>query len=87
MFPNNAAIFDELAAGHADVMMTDAVETRLQQRLHPALCAIHPDRPFDTSELAYLLPRDPALKAWVDQWLHMADETGERQQLLARWLD
>ena len=87
VFPNNAAIFDELVAGHADVMMTDAVETRLQQRLHPALCAVHPDRPFDTSELAYLLPRDPALKAWVDQWLHMADETGERQRLLAKWLD
>ena len=68
-------------------MMTDAVETRLQQRLHPELCAIHPDRPFDHSELAYLLPRDTALKAWVDQWLHMQDETGERQKLVAKWLN
>ena len=87
VFPNNAAIFDELVASHADVMMTDAVETRLQQRLHPELCAVHPDQPFDFSELAYLLPRDPALKAWVDQWLHIQDETGERQKLLAKWLD
>ena len=87
VFPNNAAIFDEIAAGHADVMMTDAVETRLQQRLHPGLCAVHPDQPFDRSELAYLLPRDPALKAWVDQWLHIQDETGEHQRLIAKWLN
>lgn len=87
VFPNNATIFDELVANHADVMMTDAVETRLQQRLHPELCAVHPDQPFNFSELAYLLPRDPALKAWVDQWLHIQDETGERQKLLAKWLN
>jgi len=87
VFPNNAAIFDELVAGRADVMMTDAVETRLQQRLHPELCAIHPDQPFDFSELAYLLPRDPALKAWVDTWLHISAETGEQARLLAKWLN
>ena len=87
VFPNNAAIFDELVANHADVMMTDAVETRLQQRLHPELCAVHPDQPFDFSELAYLLPRDPALKAWVDQWLHIQSETGEETRLLAKWLN
>ena len=56
-------------------MLTDAVETRLQAKLHPELCAIHPDAPFDFSELAYLLPRDVALKAFVDQWLHIAQET------------
>lgn len=87
VFPNNAAIFEELVANRADVMMTDAVETRLQQRLHPELCAVHPDQPFNFSELAYLLPRDPALKAWVDQWLHIQAETGERQRLLAKWLN
>ena len=87
VFPNNAAIFDELVAGRADVMMTDAVETRLQQKLHPELCAIHPDQPFDFSELAYLLPRDPTLKAWVDHWLHISTETGEQARLTAKWLN
>lgn len=87
VFPNNAAIFEELVANHADVMMTDAVETRLQQRLHPELCAVHPDQPFNFSELAYMLPRDLALKAWVDHWLHIQAETGERQRLLAKWLN
>ena len=87
VFPNNAVIFDEIVAGRADVMMTDAVETRLQQKLRPELCAINPDKPFDFSELAYLLPRDPALKAWVDQWLHLQAETGEQGRITARWLN
>ena len=84
--PSNAAIFDELSAGRGDVMITDSVETRLQQKLHPQLCAIHPDTPFDFGELAYLLPRDPVLKAWIDQWLHIATETGEYSRLTAKWL-
>lgn len=87
VFPNNATIFDELIANRADVMMTDAVETKVQQRLRPGLCAVNPDQPFDFSELAYLLPRDPALKAWVDQWLHIQAETGEQRRLLAKWLN
>ncbi len=87
VFPSNAAIFDELVAGHADVMLTDAVETRLQQTLHPELCAIHPDKPFDFSELAYLLPRDPVLKAFVDQWLRISMGGGEYQALTAKYLN
>ena len=87
VFANNAAIFDEPAAGRADVMVTDAVETRLQQKPRPGLCAINPDKPFDFSELAYLLPRDAALKQFVDQWLHIQAKTGERGRLAAKYLD
>jgi cyclohexadienyl dehydratase len=87
VFGDNARIFDELVAGHADLMLTDAVETRLQQKLHPELCAIHPETPFDFSELAYLLPRDIVLKAYVDQWLHISAETGEYAKLTAKWLN
>lgn len=87
VFPNNAVIFDEILANRADVMMTDAVETKLQQKLRPGLCAVNPDAPFDFSELAYLLPRDPALKAWVDQWLHLQTETGEQKRIVAKWLN
>jgi cyclohexadienyl dehydratase len=85
--PTNLAVWDELIAGHADVMITDNVETRLQQKLHPELCAIHPDAPFDFGELGYLLPRDAALQQWVDQWLHIATETGELQRVTAKWLN
>lgn len=86
VFPNNAEIFGELVAGRADVMMTDSVETRLQQRLRPELCAINPDKPLDFGELAYMLPRDPVWKAYVDQWIHVMTETGERQRLAAKWI-
>jgi cyclohexadienyl dehydratase len=86
VFPDNATIFDQLVAGHADVMITDGVETRLQQKLHPELCAIHPDAPFTTAELGYMLPRDAALKFFVDEWLHEMDQSGQHARLVGRWL-
>ena len=86
VFPDNVTIFDRIVAGQADVMITDAIEARLQQRLHPKLCAIHPDAPFDFSEKAVLLPRDVALKAYVDQWLHQAIETGSFARANEQWL-
>lgn len=86
LFPDNARIFDELAAGHADLMITDSVETRLQQKLHPELCAVHPDAPFDFGELAYLLPRDVAWQQYVNQWLHLSNETGALRRAQDKWL-
>lgn len=85
-FPDNTRIFEELVAKRADVMITDSVETKLQQKLHPELCAIHPDQPFDYGELAYLLPRDIVLQQYVDQWLHLAMENGTWRTLLERYL-
>lgn len=87
VFPDNTRIFDALLAGQADLMITDATEARLQHRLHPALCAVHPDQPFDFSEKAFLLPRDMALQQWVDQFLHIERETGALAALIAKWLD
>ncbi len=85
--PDNTKIFDALADGAADVMITDASEARLQEKLHPgALCAIHPGQPFDFAEKAYWMPPDPALKAFVDQWLHIEKETGPFDALEAKWL-
>ena len=86
VFPDNAHIFEQIVAGKADVMMTDAVETRLQQGLHKELCAIHPDQPFNTTDIAYLLPRDLIWKAYVDQWINLINQTGERAELVAKWL-
>ena len=85
-FPDNTRIFDELVAGHADLMITDTVETKLQHKLHPDLCAIHPDQPFDFGELGYLLPRDIVLKQFVDQWLHITVETGVWRSRLDQYL-
>ena len=87
VFPDNVTIFDRIVAGEADVMITDAIEARLQQRLHPRLCAIHPEAPFDFSEKAVLLPRDAVLKAYVDQWLHQTIESGALARANEQWLD
>jgi chorismate mutase-like protein len=87
VWPDNVTIFDRIVSNDADVMITDAIEARLQARLHPQLCAIHPETPFDFSEKAVLLPRDAVLKAYVDQWLHQAIESGAFRRAHERWLD
>jgi cyclohexadienyl dehydratase len=84
---DNATIFDALVEGKADLMITDAVETRVQAKLHPGvLCPVHPNAPFDHSELAYWMPRDPIFAAYVNQWLSLLDLSGEHQAILARWM-
>lgn len=82
----NPETFQALLNNEADVMITDAVETRVQQRLHRELCSIHPDAPFNHTELACMLPRDATFQQYVNQWLTIEKETGERGKLLARWL-
>ena len=86
VYNDNVTIFDEIAKGNADLMITDASETRYQQKLHPGvLCAVHPEKPFDFAEKAYWLQRDAALKAFVDQWLHIAVEDGSFRKIYAAW--
>ena len=88
VYNDNVTIFDEIAKGNADLMMTDSSETRYQQKLHPGvLCAVHPDKPFDFAEKAYWLQRDGALKAFVDQWLHIAAEDGSFAKIYAAWFE
>src|SRR5262249_29635856 len=43
--PDNIPIFARIVAGEADVMVPDAIEARLQAKLPPKLCAVHPDAP------------------------------------------
>lgn len=88
VFNDNTRIFDEIAAGRADLMMTDASETRYQQKLHHGvLCAVHPDTPFDFAEKAYWLQRDPALQAFVDQWLHIMQQDGSFRAVVNKWFE
>ena len=86
--PDNVTIFEEIAQGRADLMMTDSSETLYQQKLHPGvLCAVRPDKPFDFAEKAYWLQRDFALKAFVDQWLHISIENGAFQKVYSAWFN
>ncbi|WP_035056781.1 transporter substrate-binding domain-containing protein [Andreprevotia chitinilytica] len=87
VYPDNVTIFKQIAEGKADVMVTDASETRLQQKLNPGLCAVNPDKPLQYGEKAFLLPRgDGVFKAYVDQWLHLAKANGEYRATVDKWL-
>ncbi|MEP6607185.1 MAG: transporter substrate-binding domain-containing protein [Burkholderiaceae bacterium] len=87
IFNDNTTIFDEILKGNADVMISESVETIVQQKLRPGLCAVNPDKPLQYGEMAWLLPRgDAAFKAWFDQWLHLAKASGEYDKIVARWL-
>jgi cyclohexadienyl dehydratase len=84
---DNTTIFDEILKGNADVMISESVETIVQQKLRPGLCAVNPDKPLQYGEMAWLLPRgDAVFKAWFDQWFHLAKATGEYDRIVARWL-
>lgn len=85
--PDNTRVFDEIVEGRADVMVTDATETRLQAKRHAGvLCAVHPDAPFDRAEKAYWFSRDDALKTSVDAWLARERADGSFAERARRWL-
>ena len=84
---DNASIFEEIAAGRADVMITDAIETRIVAREYDGLCATNPDAPFTQSQKAYLLPKDEAWKERVDEWLGEMEESGGKVEIFAKWVE
>lgn len=87
VYPDNVTIFKQILEGKADVMVTDASETLLQQKLNPGLCSVHPDKPFQYGEKAYMVPQgDATFQQYVDQWLHLARATGEFQSISDKWL-
>lgn len=87
IFPDNVTIFDEILKGNADLMISESVETMLQQKLRPGLCAVNPDQPLQYGEMAWLLPRgDATMKAWFDTWLHLAKASGSYRAIEQRWL-
>ncbi|GAB2792404.1 transporter substrate-binding domain-containing protein [Streptomyces daliensis] len=87
LHPENTTIFEEIVEGRADVMMTDASETRYQAKIHPELCSVHPDEPFTFSEKAYALPRgDEQFKEYVDQFVHLATHDGTYEKYEDEWM-
>jgi cyclohexadienyl dehydratase len=74
-------------SGRADVMISESVEALVQQKMRPGLCAVNPTKPLQYGEMAYLLPRgDVVLKAWVDQWMHLAKANGDYDRIVETWL-
>lgn len=86
LWEDNNTIFNEIIEGRADVMTTDASETRWAQKEHPELCAVHPDEPFSTTEKAFMLPLgDSTFQEYVDQWLTIAKRDGTYESAVKPW--
>jgi cyclohexadienyl dehydratase len=73
----NLTIFQKIVDGEADLMVTDGMETLVQERIHPELEAVNPKKPFNSFQIGYLIPKDAKFKAYVDKWLQarIADST------------
>ncbi len=85
--PDNNRIFDDIRSGRAELMLTDATETKWQAKQHPELCAVHPERPLSFSEKAYLLPRgDVVFQQFVNQWLHLRTHDGTYDRITTPWI-
>jgi cyclohexadienyl dehydratase len=85
VFPDNRTIFEEIRAGHADVMITDDVEAELQAHNYPGLCRAFPGM-LTHADKAILMPRDPDLVKAVNDWLAPAIAAGEPTRVLGRYL-
>jgi len=85
VFPDNRAIFDEIRAGRADVMITDDVEVELQTRRHKDLCRAFPGT-LTHADKAILMPRDPDLLAAVNRWLAGSIQSGVPGRLIDQHL-
>jgi cyclohexadienyl dehydratase len=77
VFPDNRAIFDEIRARRADVMITDDAEVELQTQRHPELCRAFAGT-LTRADKAVLLPQgDTPLAAEVNAWLSEAIRDAE----------
>jgi cyclohexadienyl dehydratase len=83
---DHRTLFDQLVSGKADVAVTDASETRYQQKFYPGtLCAIHPDRPFNAIQKAYLIRSSPALVEFVNRWILQSRQDGSYARTVQFW--
>lgn len=85
LYPDNRTIFDALVAGRADVMITDGLEVRLQERRHPELQATLAE-PLTRSPKAALIPPASDLADRVNVWLAGHASSGQIASLLAQQL-
>ena len=76
MHPDNRTIFEEILSGRADLMITDAIEVRLQAARESRLCAIMPGTTLTRQEKGYMMPQDEKLRQAVNSWLAAVRESG-----------
>lgn len=80
---DNSTVFEEIAAGRADVMVTDGIEVEHTSRNMPGLlCPASVPAAFTRLEKAYMMAKDDELKTSVDGWLSEAQASGRWQKAL-----
>jgi len=87
IYDDNNTIFDEIAQGRADVMITDAVEVILQSHQTKTLCPSMPGKTLTYLEKAYMMPQDIVWKEYVNTWLDQALMRGELDLLKSKYLN
>lgn len=75
-FGDNQTIFSEIAEGRADIMITDAIEVRLQTQHNKKLCAAMPGETLTKSEKGYWVQADIHLKEYINTWLRQRQLQG-----------
>ena len=81
--PDNETIFEALRAGKADLMITDAIEVLVMAKRYDDLCPSMPGSLLTQQNKGWLLAKDPALLARVEQFLGPLIESGELDRLKA----
>jgi len=84
---DNITIFQKIVDGDADVMVTDAIETIVQQEVHPELVAVNPDTPFNQTKKGYMFKKDLVFKSYIDKWIKSRLENGAVQLLQGQHIE
>ena len=79
---DNITIFQKLIDKEADVMVTDAIETRIQEQIHKELEAVNPNKPFNSFDFGYLIQKDSVFKRVIDEWLLVKKQDSIVEKLL-----
>lgn len=83
---DNNTIFDQIVAGDADVMVTDAPETKWIAHTEKELCAINPGKPLSFSEQGYAVRLgDEEMLQYVNTWLHIVKNDGTYDKAEESW--
>ena len=79
---DNITIFQKLIDKQADVMVTDAIETRIQEQIHKELEAVNLNKPFNSFDFGYLIQKDSVFKRVIDEWLLVKKQDSIVEKLL-----
>jgi chorismate mutase-like protein len=82
---DNRTVFDEISAGRADVMVTDAVEARLQESAGDGLCMAKVRQRWAPASKAVLIATGVASGSAIDAQLQQLGGARRYQRELAGW--